>query len=132
MATEAGTRSRADDDCIPNIGPEQRRKRVRIGVQLGLVSAVLTVAMVALGAPRAARLLLLLPFWITGITLFQAREKTCVRLAAQDLRNLDAGDEAVVDASERAQIRRQARRVYAQGFLVAAALTALAAALPAR
>jgi hypothetical protein len=54
-----------------------------------------------------------------------------VRLAARDLRNLDSGDEPVADASERAQIRRQARRVYVEAFLLAAAMTALLAVAPA-
>jgi len=131
MATDVRSQPGTGDDCIPNIGPAERRKRVRMGIGMGVVSAGVAVAVLGLGAPRAARLLLLLPFWVTGITLFQVREKTCVRLAARDLRNLDSGDEPVTDASARAQIRRQARRVYVEAFLVAAALTALVAAAPA-
>jgi hypothetical protein len=131
MATDVRSQPGTSDECIPNIGPGQRRKRVRMGIAMGVVSAGIAVALLALGAPRAARLLLLLPFWVTGITLFQVREKTCVRLAARDLRNLDSGDEPVADASERAQIRRQARRVYVEAFLLAAAMTALLAVAPA-
>jgi len=49
-----------------------------------------------------------------------------VRLAARGRRDMDTGPEAIDDARELGQIRRQARVVYFKSFLAAAALTAVA------
>jgi hypothetical protein len=53
-----------------------------------------------------------------------------VRLAAQGLRNMDGGDEAVADEAGRGALRQQARKVYIESLLTAAALTAAALAIP--
>jgi len=53
-----------------------------------------------------------------------------VALAARGARNMDAGDEAVVDAAEREALRRQARRVHLRAIVAGAVLTALAVAAP--
>lgn len=62
--------------CRINIGPRERRARRNfglIGLALGvLVSAVL----LATHAGWLARLSVFLPFWVGGIGLFQAYEKT--------------------------------------------------------
>ena len=47
-------------------------------------------------------------------------------LAARGARNMDAGDEQVSDEAERAQLRRQARRIHVQSVVAGVALTALA------
>ena len=62
--------------CVPNIGPNERRKRLRAGlVQLGVAFVALAV-MMATHTPRAYRLLLVLPFWGAGAGVFQYLEKT--------------------------------------------------------
>jgi hypothetical protein len=128
MATDA--QAAPASPCVPNIGPAERRKRLRFGFQMTAASVVLAGGLFVFGVPRAWRLVMLLPLWSAAIGFFQVREKTCVRLAAQNVRNLDSGDEAVTDPAERAQIRRQARRVYIEALGVAAALTLLLASIP--
>jgi hypothetical protein len=77
MGTDARVESATvREACTPNIGPRERRKRVRFGVELTLVSAAAAVALVAAGTPRAWRLLLLLPLWMAALGFYQAREKT--------------------------------------------------------
>ena len=44
---------------------------------------------------------------------------------------MDAAEEAIVDETERALLRRQARRVHIESMLAAAALTALSLFTPA-
>ena len=62
--------------CVPNIGPNERRKRLYAGVvYLALAIAVLAF-MIAHDTPRASRLLLVLPFWGAGVGVFQYLEKT--------------------------------------------------------
>jgi len=116
--------------CIPNIGPEERAKRLRIGTIVLLSGAVVATALVLAGADRPWRLVAFLPFWAGATTLFQVYEKTCIALAARNVQNLDGGEVAVRDADERRQIDRQARRVRREGLAAAVALTALLLALP--
>jgi hypothetical protein len=120
----------ATEECIPNIGPEERKKRITIGSTTMAIGAALAVYLVASGAPRPWRLLVLLPLWVGAIGLFQAKEKTCVALTARGMRNMDAGDEVVTNASELEQMRAQARKVHIESFLTALLLTLLVALLP--
>jgi hypothetical protein len=53
-----------------------------------------------------------------------------VRLAARGLRDLDGGAETIGDASELAQVRRQARKVWIQSVVVGAVLTVLTLLVP--
>lgn len=47
-------------------------------------------------------------------------------LASRGQRDMDTGPEAIVDAAEVVQVRRQARRVHVRSALVATVLVALA------
>jgi hypothetical protein len=49
-----------------------------------------------------------------------------VRLASRGLRDLDSGPQSILDAEERAQIRRQAQAVYVKSVVSAAILTGIA------
>ena len=53
-------------------------------------------------------------------------------LASRGQRDMDDGPAAVTDADVDARIRRQARTVYVRSLVIAAALTALALAIPMR
>ena len=64
------------DVCVPNIGPEERRRRliggaVALGVGVGLAGL-----MVVADVDRWWRVALLLPFWSASLGYFQAAEKT--------------------------------------------------------
>ncbi len=61
---------------IANIGPRGQRRRMRLGITAFGVAGVLAVALVGLDAPRVARLGVVLPLWIAGLGVFQARDKT--------------------------------------------------------
>jgi hypothetical protein len=77
MASDARLESAtASAEHTPNIGPRERGKRVRFGIALAIVSAAAAVALMEGGAPRAWRLLLLLPLWASAVGFYQAREKT--------------------------------------------------------
>ncbi len=53
-----------------------------------------------------------------------------MRLAARGARDLDGGEEAVVDPFLVAQLRRQAREIHVESLLLGAALTGLALLIP--
>jgi hypothetical protein len=116
--------------CIPNIGPAQRRLRLRFGIAMSAVAMLTTAFLVISGAPRPWRLMVFLPGLFAAIGLLQARARTCVALARQGRRNLDSGDEEITDPRELETVRQQARRVNLQAGLAAAAVTAVLVAWP--
>ncbi len=60
----------------PNIGPEGRRRRLRMGLVSFGVAVLLAIVISALGAPRGWRLTLFVPLWIGALGIFQALDKT--------------------------------------------------------
>jgi hypothetical protein len=108
--------------CTANIGPKGRRQRLRVGLVGMAVSALATVALLLSAAPAWLTALLIIPWWMAALGLFQARAQTCVALAAKGERDLDSGPEPQPDA-ERDAIRRQARRVHGQALAFAAVAT---------
>lgn len=66
---------RSDQEVCLNIGPEQRRKRIRFGAVMLAVSAAVA-ALLFSGASRWWRLGLFLPLASSAIGFFQAYEKT--------------------------------------------------------
>ena len=61
---------------IPNIGPKERRKRLLFGAGFLVIGLLAAAALIRGDAPRGWRLLLVVPFWLAGLGLFQARERT--------------------------------------------------------
>ena len=115
-----------------NIGAAGRRQRLVYGailLAIGIAAAALLVTGVG-GVSRGARLLLFLPFLGAALGLLQARDHTCVHLAARGHRNLDRGSEAVADPWLLSQLKRQAREVMIEAVLAAALLTGIALMLP--
>lgn len=112
-----------------NIGPRQRRRRIRIGVVLLLLGAVMAGLLVGMHAERALRLVVALPFIAGSIGLFQVRARTCVVLAARKVKDMDQGEVPVTDSRELQTLLRQARLVWIQGIAVGVALTIAALAV---
>ena len=63
-------------DLITNMTRGGRRRRLVMGIIMLVVAAALGVWLVAGGAGRAWRLALVVPLWVAGLGLFQAREGT--------------------------------------------------------
>ena len=117
-------------ECIPNIGPRERRRRTVGGVVFLLVTLCVGGCLVWFDAPRPWRLLVFLPAWAAALGIFQVTAKTCVALAARGLRNMDAGDEQITDPQELERVRAQSRRVHIRAALSAAVIAALLTFLP--
>ena len=77
--------------CVANIGKAGRRQRLLIGL-VGLGACVLaSLWLMSDGASRGWRLALFAPWWISLLGVFQAKEQTCVALAARGLREAGSG-----------------------------------------
>jgi hypothetical protein len=113
-----------------NIGPRERLKRRVMGVVALLFGAGLAFWLITAGTPRWSRIVIFFPLWIAGLGLIQAREKTCIALAARDLCNMDAGEEAITDRRIADALRVKARRINRRALMIAAAITLVALAFP--
>ncbi|MEI8334220.1 MAG: hypothetical protein WCH74_10265 [Chloroflexota bacterium] len=97
-----------------NIGAAEIRRRRKVGVAMLVVTVVLAVALVAVGAPTWARLLVFFPAAGAAIGLLQARFRFCVAFALAGVRNFGAlGAEAKVAdaAAHRADLAAAARLI---------------------
>jgi hypothetical protein len=66
----------AEGVCMANIGPEQRRQRLRFGAQAFAVGLGLAALLIFIHANPLLRLGLFVPFVMGAEGFFQAREKT--------------------------------------------------------
>jgi len=62
--------------CVDNIGPGEAKKRLTFGIIAAVVAIVGAAVLVALGADRFWRSLLLVPAWLAGLGFLQARYRT--------------------------------------------------------
>ena len=62
--------------ACPNIGPLQRRRRLRMGIAGLAVAIALAVLLAAAQASAMLRALVFLPLLVAGSGFFQYREKT--------------------------------------------------------
>ena len=62
--------------CIPNIGPQGRRRRFIWGAAALGASVLVAAALAVSGVDRRWRLVVFLPLWIAALGVLQAREKT--------------------------------------------------------
>jgi Ca2+/Na+ antiporter len=116
--------------CIANISTAERRKRLRFGVIMFVVSLAILVVLMLTGVSRWWRLPLFLLFAAATTGYFQWHDKTCVALAAKQTRKIGDTEEKIEDAAELAQIGRQARKVQIKALVAAIPLTLIALALP--
>ena len=61
---------------VANLGPRGSRKRLWFGLAMLFVGIAAAVALGASYAEFPLWLLLLIPFWLAALNLFQAKEKT--------------------------------------------------------
>jgi len=63
-------------DCVPNIGPRQRRRRLVAAGALGAAAVATGAALLASRAPRLARLGVFLPLLGSAVGFFQWQDRT--------------------------------------------------------
>jgi hypothetical protein len=116
-----------------NIGPAEIARRRRAGI-LGLAAAaILAVALLALGAPPAARLLVGLPLAGGVVGLLQARLRFCAAYGMSGVRNFGplGSVERVEDARARRADRARALLIFGTSAAVGLVGGLLVALLPA-
>lgn len=66
----------SEEVCLANIGVRGQRLRRNVGLAAAAVGLLAAVLLELTSASPIFRLGLLVPFWVAGIGLFQARDKT--------------------------------------------------------
>lgn len=113
-----------------NIGPREVRKRRLMGLVALAAGVGLAFLSIVLQTPRLLRLIVFFPIWIAGLGLFQAREKTCIALAARGTCNLDAGEESIGDEHLVERLRNKARQINRRAIITAVVVTVVALVFP--
>lgn len=115
---------------VYNIGPRERRKRRLLGIVALTVGVAVAFVLVTTDAPRWSRAVVFFPLWMAGLGLLQAREKTCITLAARGTCNLDAGEELIEDKDLIEKLRLKSRLINRRALFTAVAITVVALAFP--
>ncbi|MET0648431.1 MAG: hypothetical protein ABW208_17605 [Pyrinomonadaceae bacterium] len=113
-----------------NIGPRERRKRRLFGIVSLTAGVAAAFVLVVFGASRWWRLVVFPLIWMAGLGLLQAREKTCIALAARGACNMDSGEVPVNDSALAARLREKAAAVHRRALFMAAAITVVVLAFP--
>jgi hypothetical protein len=113
-----------------NIGPREQRKRRLLGIVALTVGVGAAFLLVVYDAPRPLRAVVFLPVWIAGLGLLQARERTCIALAARGTCNLDAGEARLDDENLIAELRGKSRRIHRRALVTAVTITLLTLVFP--
>ncbi|MDQ1591169.1 MAG: hypothetical protein QOG71_1796 [Pyrinomonadaceae bacterium] len=120
----------AEVSKVSNIGPREQRKRRLLGIVALTVGVAAAFLLVVYDAPRVLRAVVFFPVWMAGLGLLQARERTCIALAARGVCNLDAGEERLEDEQLVAHLRGMARSINRRALTTAVAITLLTLAFP--
>jgi hypothetical protein len=67
---------------------------------------------------------------MAGLGLLQARAQTCIALAARGVCNMDAGEKALEDENQIAQLRATAQSINRRALITAIVITLAALAFP--
>ena len=138
FAASTGTPSPLEihgDEYVPgvcNIGPAEIANRRRTG-HIGLIAAlVLLVALVAIGAPPIARLLIALPVAVAASGYLQAWLKFCAGFGARGVFNFGALGQAneIEDPQAQARDRRRSLEIGLASLAVGVVVGVAAVLLP--
>lgn len=111
--------------CLMNIGPAERRKRMRLGIGMFLLGFVFAILLRSAAVPRILRSIVFFPFFLSMLGFFQAKSKTCVVLAAQGVQNLDKGNQKINDSAQAKALKATAQKVFLYSLISATVLTLL-------
>ncbi|HEY5628418.1 MAG TPA: hypothetical protein VIR16_02815 [Candidatus Limnocylindrales bacterium] len=118
---------------VCNIGPWESRRRLASGIAGLGIAGVLLVALIAVGAPPIARVLVLVPAWGGAFSVLQARRRFCGGYALRRIANFGDTHETVRSVTDEAAHRADMAalgRLTRDSFLIGLALTVVAVLLP--
>jgi hypothetical protein len=114
-----------------NIGLEELARRRRSAIVAGVLTAVVSAALVGVHAAPLARLLIWPLATASAVTWLQVIHRFCVAFGALGLQNFGRlGEEVHVDAEQRSADRRRAIQLILEGSLIGLVVALALASLP--
>jgi hypothetical protein len=102
-----------------NIGREQQMLRYAVGTGLLLFSIALTTLTIWFDFSPRMRLLLVIPYWLAFVCLFQGSDKVCVLHASRGTCDLGKGTQPIEDSNLVARLKAKANWIYLKAFFCA-------------
>lgn len=118
---------------VCNIGPTERRKRLRLGYIGSAFAAAMLVAFVVLQVPDLFRAVVAIPVGLAANGFLQSAMHFCVGFSMRGLYNMGpslGAEENVMDAQMRRADRRKGLQIITYSMLIAAAAVFVAVLLP--
>jgi hypothetical protein len=118
---------------VCNIGPAERRKRLRLGWVGSAIAAVMLVAFVVLQVPDVLRAAVAIPVGLSANGFLQSAMHFCVGFSMRGLYNMGPSlgtEEDVMDAQMRLADRRKGLQIITYSMFIAAAAVIVAVLLP--
>lgn len=112
-----------------NIGRDQQMLRYAVGAGLLLVCIALTTLTVWLDFSPRMRLLLVIPYWLAFVCLFQGSDKVCVLHARNGTCDLGKGTQPIDDSTLVSRLKAKANWIYLKSFFCAVMWALLGALL---
>jgi hypothetical protein len=117
---------READHELCNIGFRGQKQRYFLAMMMYICSFVLLVWMIVTEASAWLRMLLFIPLFIGALGYFQARDKTCVHLAARGMKSVHNGQvERIEDPRLNKQLQQRAASVWLKSVVTAIVITVL-------
>lgn len=107
----------------PNIDERGASARRTMGVIALALGSGVALWIIRSDLPAWSAIILLPVFIGSGLGLFQAKYRTCVKFAAQGVCDLGSGVQKVTDPQDIEAMRRQARLVWRDAVIFGAAVT---------
>lgn len=110
--------------CPINLGSAQKKLRLVLGTFSFILAAGISLLFVFFDAAGSVRLAVFFPYFLSMLLFLQAKERTCVVFAYQNVKDMGTGQEPVTDAASSGFLKRKAKKIVIQSAFIAILLTA--------
>lgn len=110
--------------CPINLGKAQKRRRLILGISVFAIAAALSIFLTFQEISGGVRLIVFPLYFLSMLGFFQAKARTCVVFAYQNVQDLGEGETPVTDAESSRYLKIKAQKIILQSAFIAFLLTA--------
>jgi hypothetical protein len=110
--------------CPINLGNKQKRRRLILGILFFSIAGAFSVFFTYQESSAWLRLIVFPLYFISMLGFFQAKARTCVVFAYQNVQDLGEGEKPVADPSSSQMLKIKAQKILLQSAFIAFLLTA--------
>lgn len=112
-------------NSVSNIGPRESQNRIIIGLLMAVIAIGLIVLLFVLNWSSLWGVLVFFPLTGAFLGFLQAKNKTCIAMAAKSQHSLDSGVEKIEDEVLISKLKEQGNMIVTHSVLYAVVLTTL-------